>query len=332
MASLCRLLQRNKVVFTNTGVVHNDPQADSIISRVHTSSGWNNNLCLAPFSFRHIRSNMLPDELCRRLRVGDVCVAFLPVMYNAPEYAVLVDLYNSNVANSGAMKARRLINSYAGTNEKQVSCMPIQTFVTEWNRSLERYKDATRCEDATLLSDSYRRRSKYICDNLADKAYRDIPVKSDNLWFVIHAIANQPKLVKEMVQLVGAVTSVHDDICLTGTVQGTTIERAADGRCNVRLYLVAKPAHKIPGYASILKEHDGVQLLLIWTSSEDELFDHLRNANGCYYVLLGTEYGNDFTCSNTCDWRYFNHGLYTNAHAYTNDTLSPAYRPIPSWE
>lgn len=336
MASICTLLRRDNVRYVKRELNNNNnnrnqrSEPTSIVSRVHIHSGCDNNLCLASLGFRHIHSSLLPDELCKRPRVGDVCVAFLPVMCSAPEFSVVVDLYNSNVANSGAMKAMRLINTYAGTDDKQVSCMPAQTLVSEWNRSLDRFKDAIRCQDNRRIAESsYRVRSKYLCETLADKAYRDLPVKSDNLWSAIHIIVNEPRLVKEVLQLVGSVASVHADNCLTGTVQGTTIERPADVMSSVRLYLVAKPATQKPGYSSLIPEHPGVQLSLIWTSSEYELFDHLRNAKGCHYVLLGTEYGNDFTCSTVCDWRYFDYEAYGTMHAYATDPLSGAYRNVP---
>lgn len=336
MTSIRTFLRRDTVRSVDGQLNNNLHQCSgptSIVSRVHIHSGCDNNLCLAPLGFRHIRSSLLPDELCKRPRVGDVCVAFLPVTCSAPEFGVVVDLYNSNVANSGAMKAMRLINTYAGTDEKQVSCMPVQTLVSEWNRSLDRFNDAIRCQDNRRIAESsYRERSKHLCETLADKAYRDLPVKSDNLWSAIHTIVNKPCLVKEVLQLVGSVASVHDDNCLTGTVQGTTIERPADVRSSVRLYLTAKPAIHKPGYSSLVPEHAGVQLSLIWTSSEDELFDHLRNAGGCYYILLGTEYGNDFKCSTVCDWRYFDYKAYGIMHAYANDPLSYAYQDVPSTE
>lgn len=302
---------------------------NSIVSHVHTRSGCEDNLCLAPLSFRHIRSSLLPDELRTRLRVGDVCVAFMPVLCNATEFADVVDLYNSNVANSCALKARRLVSTYAGTEEKNISCMPIQTLVSEWNRSFDRFRDATRCQDTRMNDKSYADRIKHVCDSVIDSAYRDIPVKSDNLWFAIHTIANHPRLVKELLRLVGSIASVHDDVCLTGTVQGTTVNRAADVRSNVRLYLVAKPAAVRAGETTLLQEHSGVRLSLVWASSEDELFDCLRNVNGCYYVLLGTEYGTDFACSTVCDWRYFSHAAFGRMHAYAADPLSESYRALP---
>lgn len=37
------------------------PHVDGIVSHVPTRSGCKDNLCLAPLSFRHVRSDMLPD-------------------------------------------------------------------------------------------------------------------------------------------------------------------------------------------------------------------------------------------------------------------------------
>lgn len=89
-----------------------------------------------------------------------------------------------------------------------------------------------------------------------------------------------------------------------------------------KLYLIAKAVPNKGNNVTTLGDESGVTLGLIWAANEEELHDHLRNSQECYYVHIGTEAGNTFRCNGFCDWRYYNHRVFNRMITIGQQTVS----------
>lgn len=319
--SLCSLLDKKPVPVSDyrERSVRNDDDdvygssADVIVSYT-VGRCQRNNLASSTVCFRHVPSQ-IADPTNRKQtipKVGDVLVSLMPVVSQNTIYDSIVDLYNSNVANGSALLARRLIGNYAGVEELDISCMPIHVLVSEWNKSLYRFHEMIRCEDSTTCGRPLFERRKLVIDNVTELAYRNVPVLGDHLWFAVHCIVSKPHLVKQVLRIVGSLASVRDCICHTGEVQGTTVPREIDAVTVMKLYLIAKTVPGANVSRTVLSDHSGVTLGLVWVTDEDDLHDHLNNSGPCHYLHIGTEYGNTFRCNGYCDWRYYNRTIFNS--------------------
>lgn len=259
---------------------------------------WNN-MALGTLCFKHVPSQIL-EGVEHKPRVGDVCVRFTPVTGRVDQHASIVDLYNSNVANGSALIAQKIISSYRGIEELHIPSIPIHILVSEWNKSLFRFRELVRCSHENMGD----RRDTVIC-NVTTRAYKNIPVTGDHLWFAVHCIVSKPHLVKQVLQIVGS------NNCYTGEVQATTVPRDfGNTTSGIRLYLIAKSVPPTGNDCTVLGAHSGVTLGLIWAIDEDELHDHLRNGTNCHYLHVGTEHGNTFRCNGFSQWRYYNRPVF----------------------
>lgn len=281
---------------------------DVLSSGLHVKGQWNN-LALGAICFKHVPSQIL-ESVQHKPRVGDVCVRFMPVTSQHGHYSSVVDLYNSNVANGSAMIAQKLISSYTGVEELHIPSIPMHVLVSEWNKSLCQFHDMIRCGDEALAREPLAKRRETVMTNVTELAYKNVPVASNHLWFAVHCIVAKPHLVKQVLQLVGSISSTLGKVCHTGEVQATTVPRDFRVTSGTKLYLIAKSVPVTGSNLTVLGDHAGVTLGLIWATNEDELHDHLRNSADCHYVHIGTEYGNTFKCNGFCEWRYYNHTVF----------------------
>lgn len=277
---------------------------DLIVTGLTFRCQWNN-MAFGATCFKHVPSQIL-EGIDHKPRVGDVCVRFLSVTGRAERHASLVDLYNSNVAHGSALIAQRIISSYRGIEELHILSIPIHILVSEWNKSLFRFRELVRCSHEGVGD-----RRDTVLGNVTTRAYKNIPVVGDHLWFAVHCLVSKPHLVKQVLQIVGAITSTSGNSCYTGTVQATTVPRDfGDTVSGIKLYLTAKSISPTGNDFTVLGEHSGVTLGLIWAADEDELHDHLRNSTNCHYLHVGTEYGNTFSCNGFSEWRYWNRTVF----------------------
>ena len=280
---------------------------------------WNN-LALGNLYFNHISSDLISSTTKHSPRVGDVCVKLMDIFTQSEEYSTLVDLYNTYIATGSAQMARRCIDGYTGSKELYIPAIPIHTFVHEWNKSLRQFHDMIGQDNPNDRRTAKRRRLTVV-SNVTEVALKKVPIASDHLWFVLHSIVSRPCLVKQVLQLVGAISSTSGLVYRTGEVENVTIPRNIDTRA-VKLYLIAKSVPARGNNVTVLGDEAGVTLGLIWVSTEDELFDHLRNSQNCSYVHIGTESGNTFRCAGFCEWRYYNHTAFKRMVRIGHETVS----------
>lgn len=275
---------------------------------------WNN-LALGSLDFKHVPSQLIDLSSKCSPRVGDVCVRLMPIAGKSEEYASIVDLYNTYVAKGSSLIAKTCIHSYAGTEELYIPAIPIHTFVSEWNKSLQQFHDMIRCEDGlgqdeTRLAQTRRRSPRLaVVSNVTEMALKNVPIVSDHLWFVLHAVVSKPCLVKHVVQLVGSVASKSGTVYHTSEVENTTVP-GADAAHAVKLYLVAKSVPAKGNRLTVLGDEAGATLGLVWVADEAELHECLRNSENCHYVHIGTQAGNTFRCNGVCEWRYFDYVVF----------------------
>lgn len=322
--SLCFLLNSTRVICSSATSSHRFPldyQPEDVISSRVSLHGERNNLALGPLHFRHVPSQLMDTVSSSDPRVGDVCVRFMPATPECGQYCAIVDLYNANIANPSTMTAKKVISAYAGIEELYIPSIPIHLLVSEWNKSLVRFHEMIKCNDSSLSTQSLQVRREAVMRNVTELAYKNVPVTGEHLWFAIHCIVSKPHLVKDVLQLVGSIGSVLGDMCNTGEVQATTVPRYMEVTSVVKLYLVAKSSSL--GKDTVLREHGGVTLTLVWALDEDELlYDHLGNSGKCYYVHIGTEHGNTFRCNGFWHWRYYDHVTFQTMIAIADDTVS----------
>nr|BBA49209.1 hypothetical protein [Oryzias latipes] len=277
---------------------------------VHTgaSSCWKrscDNMAMGAVDFSYVASQMIPSTVKQAPQVGDLCVQLAPLAARTEEYASIVDLYNTYCAKGSAQMAVRCMRSFARSqSELCIPAIPIHIFVSEWNRSLKRFHDMVRCNrewtNARTGAAPAQAVRTSLLNNVITLTLGDVPARSEHLWYLLHCVISKPSLVKEALQLVGCVSSCSGTLYRTGDVTNSTVP-CKNGSSASRLYLIAKSA--AGANDTRLGENAGASLGLIWASSEDELFDHFRNARCCHYVHLGTESGNAFRCNGYCAWR-----------------------------
>lgn len=264
------------------------------------------NLALGALDFTHVASQMIAPTMKQTPRVGDLCVRLTPLTPRMEDYASIVDLYNTYCVKGNAQMAARCINSYVRSScELYIPAIPIHTFVSEWNRTLKQFHDMIRCnqEWTTANGQPPAEVRASLAANVTALALGNVPVLSEHLWYVLHCIVTKPSLVKEVVQLVGAVSSCSGALYRTGDVNNLTVP-CKDMSSSSRLYLIAKSTESATGNdATPLGKDAGAALGLVWVSNEEELFDHFRNVARSFYVHLGTESGNTFRCNGFCEWR-----------------------------
>ncbi|KAK2812870.1 hypothetical protein Q5P01_000947 [Channa striata] len=185
-----------------------------------------------------------------------VRVRLAPLTARSDEYASIVDLYNTYCVKGSAQMAARCISSYlgGGAGGLHVPAIPINVFVSEWNRSLKQFHDLIRCTEESLTTGRARAPAQLrasVVANVTALALENVPALSEHLWFVLHCVVSKPSLVP------GKDSS----------------------RSSIRLYMIAKSAESASGNDSTaLGGEAGASLGLVWVNCEEELFDHLRNA------------------------------------------------------
>ncbi|KAE8277997.1 hypothetical protein D5F01_LYC23932 [Larimichthys crocea] len=107
----------------------------------------------------------------------------------------------------------------------------------------------------------------------------------------------------------------------TGDVDSTTVPGEDTTRA-MKLYLLAKSVPSRGNDVTVLGDEAGATLGLIWVAHEEELHDHLRNSQDCYYLHIGTKAGNSFRCNGFCEWRYYNHRLFNRMAIIGQETVS----------
>lgn len=300
----------------------NDDHSDNdvVLSGLNGHKGQWNNLALGNLDFKYVPSQLIASTTERNPRVGDVCVRLMPIISRSEEYSSIVDLYNTYIAKGSDLIARRCINSYTGTEELYIPVIPIHTFVSEWNKSLRQFHDMIRC-DGLDDRQTQRQRRLTVVSNVTEIALKNVPILSNHLWFVLHSIVSKPSLVKQVVQLVGSIASKSGTVYHTGEVENTTVPDV-DAMHPAKLYLIAKSVPATGNDVTILGDEAGATLGLIWAADEEELYDHLRNSQNCYYMHIGSEAGNTFRCNGFCEWRYYNHRVFNRMIAIGQETVS----------
>ena len=287
---------------------------DIVLTGLDGYKGQCNNLALGSLDFKHVESQLITPRHVPR--VGDVCVRLMPIISQSEDYATIVHLYNTYIANGSSLLAKRHIDSYAGTEELSIPVIPIHVLVSEWNKSLQRFHDLIGVDGSSSSGGgggggqrTRRQQRMNIVSNVTELALKNVPIVSEHLWFVLHSIVSKPSLVKQVLQLVGSVSSTSGTVCHTDEVQNVTVPGGTAMQA-VKLYLIAKSVPATGNNVTVLGDEAGATLGLIWVAVEDELHDHLRNSQRCYYVHLGTQTGNTFRCNGSCDWRYYNHSAF----------------------
>lgn len=293
---------------------------DVVLSGLTGYKGQWNNLALGNLDFKYVPSQLIASTTNHIPRVGDVCVRLMPIISQSEEYSSIADLYNTYIEKGSSLIAKRCMNSYTGTEELYIPAIPIHTFVSEWNKSLQQFHDMSRCAG---LDDrqTQRQRRLTLVSNVTDIALKNIPILNNHLWFVLHSIVSEPSLVKRVVQLVGSIASMSGTVYHTGEVENVTVP-GVDTVHPVKLYLIAKSVPATGSNVTILGDKAGATLGLLWVADEEELYDHLRNSQNCYYVHIGTEAGNTFRCNGFCEWRYYNHRVFNRMIVIGQETVS----------
>ena len=325
--SICSMLNEERVIVQQRrrgSTIHlvTDERSDNdvVTSGATGYRGQWNNLALGNLNFKHVSSDLIPPTTKHRPQVGDVCVRLMAVVARSEAYSSIVDLYNTYIVTGSSQMATRCINSYTGTRELHIPAIPLPTFVDEWNKSLRQFHDMIGQDDPNDRRTAKQRRM-IVLSNVTELALKKVPIVTDHLWFVLHSIVSRPCLVKQVLQLVGAISSTTGLECQTGTVENVTIPRYVD-MLAVKLYLIAKAVPARGNSSTILRDEAGVTLALMWAATEDELHENLRNSGSCSYVHVGTESGNTFRCNGFCEWRYYNHTVFERMARIGHETVS----------
>lgn len=293
--------------------------AHGVLSGSNGYRGQWNNLAMGELDFKHVPSQLIASTKHRPV-VGDVCVSLMPIACRSEEYSSIVDLYNTYIAKGSSLIASRCINSYTGTEELSIPAIPIHTFVSEWNTSLERYRHMIRCEG--LGNSAIRGNTRLaVVSNVTEVALKNVPILSDHLWFVLHCVVSNPSLVKQVLQLVGSIASSSGSMCHTGQVDRTNVPGTFN-EYSGKLYLMARSSPRTGNNETVLGDEAGTALGLIWVAEEEELYDHARNSPSCYYLHVGTQSGNMFRCNGFCEWRYYNRTAFERMTAIGNKAAS----------
>lgn len=274
----------------------------------HLTEKWNN-LALGTLLFSHSPSSLISTDAKSAPRLGDLCVKLNHLTSSSDKYSSAIDLYNTYVVTGCSTIAKRRIDCYVGTEELDISAIPIHTFVSEWNNSLMRFHDMVIHEGEHQNQGPVDEATHaQILTNIVEHALKNVPILRDHLWFLVHAIVSGPHLLKQALQVVGTVASTSGKQYFTGPVERVTIPRN-DATYVEKLYLVTKSA---PNRHRLFPLNcSGATLALTWATSEDHLFDYLQNSGACYYLHLGTQTGSLFLCNRVCDWRYYNGTVFT---------------------
>lgn len=299
-----------------------DDRSDNqvLVSGLNGYKGEWNNLALGNLDFNQVPSQLIASTTKHRPGVGDVCVRMMPIVCQAEEYSSIVDLYNTYIAKGSALIARRCINSYTGTEELYIPTIPIHTFVSEWNKSLQQFHDMIR-SDGLGDRQTQRQRRITLVSNVTEIALKNVPIVSDHLWFVLHSIVSKPSMVRRVLQLVGSIASTSGTVYHTGEVENTTVP-GEDAMHAGKLYLIAKSVPSTGNNVTVLGDEAGATLGLVWVPNEDALQDHLRNSQNCYYVHIGNRTGNTFRCKGFCEWRYYNYTVFNRMTTIGQETVS----------
>ena len=204
-------------------------------------------------------------------------------------------------------------------------------FVSTWNNMQVRFYDLmlkTVSVSATQRGNGLKDKRELCLRHFSDLALSRIPVDCEHLWYMLHALISKPSAVQRVLQVVGCVSSSGGSVYKTGTVENVRISgRLRDAAA--RLYLVAYGA-KQSSLENPLHPDTGVTLGLIWVTSEDSLYDHLRNRGDCYYLLLGTEYGAKFECLGVCKWHFYNYRVFYAMTTVAQHVVE-CHNPPSSW-
>lgn len=271
------------------------------------------NLSLGALDFEYVPSQMMATYAKRTPTVGDLCVRLGPLVARTDAYATLVDLYNAYCVKGSPQMAARCLGGYLERSRGLlVPAMPIQAFVSEWNRTLKQFRDVIRCTEESQGCGAVRaeRLRASVVANVIALVLETVPANGDYLWFVLHCLISRPSLVRQAVQIIGSVASVTGSTCHTGEVDDLKVP-GKQGFGTFRLYLIAKSSDSDSGNdITALDREAGVTLGLIWVHGEEELYDHLRNARNSYFLYLGTEAGNTFRCAGFCQWQRYDRELF----------------------
>ena len=307
----------------NPGPLVEDESSDNdmVLSGLCGYKGQCNNIALGTLDFKHVSSQLIASGIKQTPTIGDVCITLMPLTPQSEEYAQIVDLYNTYAAKGSSVMANACINNYARIEELCIPAIPIHTFVSEWNKSLQQFNDTFRYKLGSGHHQTVLEHRMSMINSVTALATENVPIVSDHLWFALHCIVSRPCLVKQVVKLVGSIASMAGRVYHTGKVENTTVPGKEDVYAQ-KLYLIAKSVPASGYNRTVLGDDAGATLGLIWVSEEDELYDHLQNSRNCYYVHIGTEAGNTFRCNGSYVWRHYAYSVFEKMTRIGQDAVS----------
>ncbi|KAK5612534.1 hypothetical protein CRENBAI_012160 [Crenichthys baileyi] len=127
-------------------------------------------------------------------RLGDLCVKLMHLTSASEQYSCVIDLYNMYVVTGCRTIAKRHVDHYAGTEELNVSAIPIQTFDSEWNKSLLRFHDTVMCKgksESAVSEESHTRIVTEVVEH-ALKKVNHVTVPIDSVTYLEQLYKSAP--------------------------------------------------------------------------------------------------------------------------------------------
>ena len=306
--SLANMVKRPRVIACNsTSQGHREHWLDVVNEKLNLYHGYQISSTLSSgIPFKAVKSDLIPADSQRVLAIGDVCVEFAEIQSNHEVFNRIVAAYNNHVVKGASAASLKIVNGFTGTKDVIKAALTLEDLTKQWNGSIERYHSLVEAE-LTRNNGTNRPGSEQFRQNLystiLQRLTKHVPAKPEDIWNVVHALIDSPKLVKNFVHIIGSLAWVcNQDKYITGKVCNPRLPNKP-GINRFQIYLVASPWESSRVIKGALGNASGVKLSLVYSATQLELFEQINiYKTDVHFLHVGTETSGQFEISTSTNW------------------------------
>ena len=306
--SLANMVKRPRLVACITRSQGNmEHRVDVVNEKLNLYHGYQISSTLSPgIPFKAVKSDLIPADSQRVLAIGDVCAEFAEIKSDHEVFTRIVAAYNNYVVKGASAASLKVVNGFTGRKDIIKAALTLEDLTKEWNGSIERYHALVEAELARN-NGTNRSESEQFWPNLystiLQRLTKHVPAKPEDIWNVVHALVDSPKLVKNFVHIIGPLAWVcNQDKCVTGKVSNPRLPNKPPIN-RFQIYLLASPWETSRVIKDALGKASGVKLSLAYAATELELLERLNiNKSATHFLHVGTETSGQFEINPSTNW------------------------------
>ena len=307
--SLANMVKRPRLVAcSSTSQGNREHPLDVVNEKLNLYHGYQISSTLSPgIPFKAVKSDLIPADSQRVLAIGDVCAEFTEIQSDHEVFTRIIAAYNNYVVKGASAASLKVVSGFTGTRDIIKAAITMEDLTKEWNGSIERYHSLVEAEltrdNGTNRPDGEQFRSN-LYSTILQRLTKHVPARPEDVWNVVHALINSPKLVKNFVHIIGPLAWVcNQDKCFTGKVSNPRLPNKPSIN-RFQIYLVAGPWETSGVVKAALGKSSGVKLSLMYAATRLELLEQINvYKSEVHFLHVGTETSGQFEISTSTYWQ-----------------------------